>query len=131
MFTFSRVISNLVVDSVRELYAAVKNVRKPRQKQARWILVDFETEAQAEEFKTILTEKKDIANIKVKVNKFNIQVHNGLVRPENERQQHKNALKKEAYKFVNVQDFSNKLMASQLPDKTSQKLKSPSCSLAT
>lgn len=101
---------------MREIYPGVKNVRKPRQKQARWILVDFETEAQAEEFKALLVEKKDIAGIKVKVNKFNIQVHNGLVRPENERQQNKNSISKQAFKMVNVQDYSNKLMASNLPE---------------
>lgn len=40
------------------MYSNVMNVRKPRQKSARWILVDFENVEYAEEFKKLLQTKK-------------------------------------------------------------------------
>jgi hypothetical protein len=51
-------INIILDDAVRELYSNVLNVRKPRQKNCRWILVDFESEDYAKEFKAILEEKK-------------------------------------------------------------------------
>lgn len=45
-------------DEVRALYSDVLNVRRPRQKNARWILIDFESNEHAEGCKKILEEKK-------------------------------------------------------------------------
>ena len=50
-----------VEDEVRALYSDVLNVRKPRQKNARWILIDFETTEHAEACKKILEEKKHVS----------------------------------------------------------------------
>lgn len=52
------------------MYSNVLNVRKPRQKSARWILVDFETEQQAQEFKKILEEKKRVSKLLVHFSLF-------------------------------------------------------------
>lgn len=52
-----------LVDAVREMYSSVMNVRKPRQKSARWILVDFETMEYAEEFKKLLENKKSVKEL--------------------------------------------------------------------
>lgn len=103
-------------DSVREMYPSVLNVRKPRQKSARWFLVDFETNEQAEEFKKILGEKKQIAKINVKVNKMNIKEHDPLEKPENERQQYMNTLTKQTFQSKSLDKYSNKLLVTNLPE---------------
>jgi hypothetical protein len=51
----------LVVDAVREMFSNVLNVRKPRQKSARWFLVDLENLEYAEQFKKLLEEKKIVS----------------------------------------------------------------------
>lgn len=94
----------------------VSNVRKPRQKSSRWLLVDFETNEQAEEFKKILAEKKEIAKIKVKVNKLNIKQHDPLNKPENERQQYVNSLTKQTFQSKTLEKYSNKLLVTNLPE---------------
>lgn len=43
------------------MYSNVLNVRKPRQKSARWILVDFENELYADEFKALLEKEKHVS----------------------------------------------------------------------
>ena len=48
-------------DEVRAIYSDVVNVRRPRQKNARWILIDFETSEHAEACKKILEEKKHVS----------------------------------------------------------------------
>lgn len=98
------------------MYASVTNVRKPRQKSSRWLLVDFESMEHAEEFKKILIEKKDIAGIKVKVNKLNIKEHDPLNKPENERQQYVNSLTKQTFQAKNLEKYSNKLLVTNLPE---------------
>lgn len=50
------------------MYSNVMNVRKPRQKSARWILVDFETIEYAEEFKKLLQEKKSVSSLMCAIN---------------------------------------------------------------
>lgn len=42
------------------MFSNVLNVRKPRQKSARWILVDLENMEYAEQFKKLLQEKKTV-----------------------------------------------------------------------
>lgn len=112
-------IKNLIFfsldDAVREIFPAVANVRKPRQKSSRWLLVDFDTNEQAEEFKKILTEKKEIAKIKVKVNKLDIKQHDPLNKPDNERQQFVNSLSKQTFKSKTLEKYSNKLLVTELP----------------
>jgi hypothetical protein len=98
------------------MYPSVLNVRKPRQKSARWFLVDFETNEQAEEFKKILGEKKQIAKINVKVNKMNIKEHDPLEKPENERQQYVNSLTKQTFQSKSLDKYSNKLLITNLPE---------------
>lgn len=98
------------------MYAAVANVRKPRQKSSRWLLVDFETNDQAEEFKKILQEKKEIAKIKVKVNKLSIKEHDPSEKPENERQQFVNSLTKQSFQSKTLEKYSNKLLVTNLPE---------------
>jgi len=103
-------------DSVREMYASVFNVRKPRQKSSRWLLVDFETNEHAEEFKKLLIEKKEIAKIKVKLNKLNIKQHDPLNKPDNERQQYVNSLTKQTFQSKTLEKYSNKLLVTNLPE---------------
>lgn len=98
------------------MYASVANVRKPRQKSSRWLLVDFETNDQAEEFKKILQEKKEIAKIKVKVSKLNIKEHDPSNKPENERQQFVNSLTKQSFQSKTLEKYSNKLLVTNLPE---------------
>lgn len=98
------------------MYPSVANVRKPRQKQSRWLLVDFETNDQAEEFKKILIEKKEIAKIKVKINKLIIKEHDPLDKPENERQQYVNTMTKQSFQSKNLEKYSNKLLVTNLPE---------------
>lgn len=98
------------------MYPAVLNVRKPRQKSARWFLADFETNEQAEEFKKILTEKKQVAKINVKVNKMNIKEHDPMEKPENERQQYVNSLTKKTFQSKSLDKYSNKLLVTNLPE---------------
>lgn len=97
-------------DSVREMYPSVINVRKPRQKSSRWLLVDFDSVEHAEAFRKVLIEKKEIAGIKVKVNKLNIKEHDPLNKPENERQQYVNTLTKQTFQAKNLEKYSNKLV---------------------
>lgn len=104
------------MDSVNEMHSSVANVRKPRNKSARWILVDFATMELAEEFKKILHEKKTIAHINVKINKLNIKEHDPKDLADNERQQYLNALTKNTFKSGKLDKYSNKLMVSQLPE---------------
>lgn len=94
----------------------VANVRKPRQKSSRWILVDFETNEQAEGFKKLLFEKKEIAKIKVKTNKLNIKEHDLNEKPDNERKQLVNSLTKQSYQSKNLEKYSNKLLVTGLPE---------------
>lgn len=98
------------------MYASVANVRKPRQKSSRWLLVDFEEQEQAEEFKKILIEKKEIAKIKVKVNKLSVKEHDFLNKPENERQQFVNSLTKQTFQSKTLEKYSNKLLVTNLPE---------------
>ena len=98
------------------MYASVSNVRKPRQKSSRWLLVDFDTNEQAEEFKKVLIEKKEIAKIKVKVNKLSIKQHDPLNKPENERQQYVNSLTKQTFQSKTLEKYSNKLLVTNLPE---------------
>jgi hypothetical protein len=56
------------------MFAQVSNVRKPRQKSARWILVDFETNELAEEFKTLLESKKLVISDNLNNLKINYKV---------------------------------------------------------
>lgn len=95
--------------------SSVLNVRKPRQKSSRWLLVDFETNEHAEEFKNILLEKKEIAKIKVKVNKLNIKQNDPLNKPENERKQYVNTLTKQTFQSKTLEKYSNKLLVTNLP----------------
>ncbi|CRK95466.1 CLUMA_CG008935, isoform A [Clunio marinus] len=114
----SRRIPNVINinDAVREMYPSVANVRKPRQKSARWFLVDFETNEQAEEYKKILLEKKEIAKIKVKINKLTIRENNSLSKSDNERQQFVNNLTKQTFQIKCLEKYSNKLLVSELPE---------------
>ena len=98
------------------MYPSVSNVRKPRQKSSRWFLVDFETNDQAEEFKKMLTEKKEIAKIKVKVSKLSIKENDPLNKPENERQQYVNSLTKQTFQSKTLEKYSNKLLVTNLPE---------------
>lgn len=98
------------------MFPAVSNIRKPRQKSSRWVLIDFETNEQAEEFKTILVEKKQIANINVKTNKLNIKQHDPLNKPENNRQQYVNSLTKQSFQSKALEKYSNKLLVTNLPE---------------
>lgn len=98
------------------MYPAVLDVRKPRQKSARWFIVHFETNEQAEEFKKILEEKKQIAKINVKVNKMNIKEHDPLEKPDNERQQYVNTLTKQSFQSKSLDKYSNKLLVTNLPE---------------
>lgn len=106
----------LLVDAVRELSSTVKNVKKPRQKQAKWILVEFETNEHAEDFKKLLHEKKEIATLKVKLSKLNIKFHDPLNKTDNERQQFTNSLTKKTFTFTNTDKYSNRLMVTNLPE---------------
>lgn len=103
------------------MYPSVANVRKPRQKSSRWLLVDFETNEQAEEFKKILIEKKEIAKIKVKLNKLNIQERNSEDKPDNERQQYVNSLTKQSFQSKKLDKYSNKLLVTGLPKNVNTK----------
>lgn len=94
----------------------VKDVRKPRQKSSRWLLVDFETMDHAEEFKKILMEKKEIAKIRVKTNKINIKQNDASNVPENERQQYVNSLTKKTFQSKSLEKYSNKLLVTNLPE---------------
>lgn len=98
------------------MFPEVSNVRKPRQKSSRWLLVDFETSEQAEEFKKILIEKKEIAKIRVKVNKLNIKKIDRTSSPDNERQQYVNSLTKQAFQARSLEKYSNKLLITNLPE---------------
>lgn len=98
------------------MYASVSNVRKPRQKSSRWLLVDFETNEQAEEFKKVLIEKREIAKIKVKINKLNIKEHDPLNKSDNERQQYVNNLTKQSFQAKTLEKYSNKLLVTNLPE---------------
>lgn len=98
------------------MYASVANVRKPRQKSSRWVLVDFETNEQAEEFKKILIEKPQIASINVKLNKLSIKEHDPLNKPDNERQQYVNNLTKQSFQAKTLEKYSNKLLVTNLPE---------------
>lgn len=104
------------VDAVKEIYTAVTSVRKPRQKSSRWLLVDFETMEHAEEFKKILVEKKEIANIKIKINKLNVKQNDSANLPENERQQYVNSLTKQTFQSKSLEKYSNKLLVTNLPE---------------
>lgn len=98
------------------MYPTVANVRKPRQKSSRWLLVDFETNEQAEEFKKILFEKKEIAKIKVKVNKLSIKEHDPANKPDNDRKTFVNSLTKQTFQSKNLEKYSNKLLVTGLPE---------------
>lgn len=91
-------------------------MRKPRQKSSRWLLIDFEEQEQAEDFKKILIEKKEIAKIKVKVNKLSVKEHDFLDKPENERQQYVNSLTKQTFQSKTLEKYSNKLLVTNLPE---------------
>lgn len=93
-------------DSVRELYSGVSNVRKPRQKSSRWFLVDFESNESAETFKKLLQEKKEVAGIRVKVNKMSIKENDPLSK-QNERLV--NSLTKQAFESKSLDKYSNKV----------------------
>lgn len=95
--------------AVREIYSDVANVRKPRQKSARFFLVDFETQDKADAFKKILEEKKMVAGIHVKVNKLSIKESNPLSKPENERQQYVNSLTKQTFQSKSLDKYSSKV----------------------
>jgi hypothetical protein len=103
-------------DSVREMFPSVSNVRKPRQKSSRWLLVDFENNDQAEEFKKMLAERKEIAKIKVKVNKLIIKQNDPSNLPENERQQYVNSLTKQSFQSKSLEKYSNKLLVTNLSE---------------
>jgi RNA recognition motif-containing protein len=103
-------------DSVREMIPTVLNVRKPRQKSSRWLLVDFETNEQAEEFKKILVEKKEIAKIKVKTQKLNIKDNSLSSDDTNDRQQYINSLTKQTFQSKSLEKYSNKLLVTNLPE---------------
>jgi RNA recognition motif-containing protein len=95
----------------------VLNVRKPRQKSSRWLLVDFETNEQAEEFKKILIEKKkEIAKIKVKTQKLNIKDNSASTDDTNDRQQYINSLTKQTFQSKSLEKYSNKLLVTNLPE---------------
>lgn len=78
--------------------------------------MDFETSEQAEEFKKILIKKKEIAKIKVKVNKLNIKKNDPTSSPENERQQYVNSLTKQTFQAKSLEKYSNKLLITNLPE---------------
>lgn len=99
------------------MHTSVSDVRKPRQKSSRWLLVDFETMEHAEEFKKILAGKKKIANIRIKINKLNIKQNDSSNLPEsNERQQYVNSLTKQTFQSKSLEKYSNKLLVTNLPD---------------
>jgi hypothetical protein len=98
------------------MFPSVSNVRKPRQKSSRWLLVDFENNDQAEEFKKMLAEKKEIAKIKVKVNKLIIKQNDPSNLPENERQQYVNSLTKQSFQSKSLEKYSNKLLVTNLSE---------------
>jgi hypothetical protein len=102
-------------DEVRSLYLNVQNVRKPRQKSARWILVDFENEQHAEEFKKILEEKQTIATIPVKIKKLNIKQSDSS-KQDNERQDKINTLAKQTFESKKLEKYTNKLLVTNLSE---------------
>lgn len=102
------------------MFSQVANVRKPRQKSARWILVDFDTNELAEEFKKLLETKKLIANIPVKVNKLSIKENNSI-KQENERQEFRNTLAKQTFLSKKLEKYSNKLLVTNLPQNVTVK----------
>lgn len=114
------------------------NVRKPRQKSARWILVDFETNEHAEEFKKILEEKKyvsvkhqpilmmlslinvmydslQISTLPVKVKKLNIKQHDPS-KADNERHDKINSLARQTFQSTKLEKYSNKLLITNIPN---------------
>lgn len=106
-----------LVDAVKELSTTVKDVKKPRQKQAKWILVEFETNEHAEDFKKLLIEKKEIEKLYIKPSKLNIKFHDPLNKSDSsDRQQYTNSLTKQTFTFTKVDKYSNRLMVSNLPE---------------
>ncbi|KAG5677630.1 hypothetical protein PVAND_007371 [Polypedilum vanderplanki] len=114
---FSRRIPNPlnIKDEVLSMYSNILNVRKPRQKSARWILVDFETIEYAEEFKKILLEKKHISTLPVKVKKLNIKLSDHS-KPDNERQDKLNSLARQTFESKKLEKYTNKLLVTNLSE---------------